>query len=88
MKRNNCERIPSCRKLPETYIIFVTQNDTLGYGLPIAHIDRTIKENGRKKGTARNLENIGMPIEQIAQVLKVSVQLVQEWLAGSASAAK
>lgn len=34
-------------KLPETYVIFVTQNDTLGYGLPIAHIDRTIKENGK-----------------------------------------
>jgi len=32
-------------KLPETYVIFVTQNDTLGYGLPIAHIDRTIKAN-------------------------------------------
>ena len=34
-------------KLPETYVIFVTQNDTLGYGLPIAHIDRRIKENGK-----------------------------------------
>lgn len=34
-------------KLPETYVIFVTQNDTLGYGLPIAHIDRTIQENGK-----------------------------------------
>lgn len=37
-------------KLPETYVIFVTQNDTLGYGLPIAHIDRTIKENGKAFG--------------------------------------
>ena len=34
-------------KLPEIYVIFVTQNDTLRYGLPITHIDRTIKENGK-----------------------------------------
>ncbi len=37
-------------KLPETYVIFVTLNDTLGYGLPIAHIDRTIRENGKDFG--------------------------------------
>lgn len=48
-------------------------------------------EEGRmeeKKETAKNLENIGMPTEQIAQVLKVSVKLVQEWLVGSVSTAK
>ena len=33
-------------KLPETYVIFITQNDVLGYGLPVAHIDRMIRENG------------------------------------------
>ena len=37
-------------KLPETYVIFVTLNDVLGYGLPIAHIDRTIRENGKYFG--------------------------------------
>lgn len=37
-------------KLPETYIIFVTQDDTLGYRLPIAHVDRIIKENGAEFG--------------------------------------
>ena len=31
-------------KLPETYIIFVTRDDTLGLNLPIAHIDRTVQE--------------------------------------------
>ena len=31
-------------KLPETYVIFITKEDALGYGLPIYHIDRTIKE--------------------------------------------
>lgn len=31
-------------ELPESYMIFITQNDVLGYGFPIYHIDRTIKE--------------------------------------------
>ena len=31
--------------LPDTYIIFITTNDTLGFNLPICHINRTIEEN-------------------------------------------
>ena len=34
-------------QLPEIYIVFITQNDVLGYGLPVCHIDRMIKENGK-----------------------------------------
>ena len=30
--------------LPETYVIFITKNDVLGYNLPISHIQRRIKE--------------------------------------------
>lgn len=30
--------------LPETYVIFITENDVLGGDLPIYHIERTIKE--------------------------------------------
>ena len=148
-------------KLPETYVIFVTLKDALGHGLPIAHIDRIIRENGKefgdeehfiyvdsskddggelgrlmhdfrvkeakemqtgalkdrvhelketekgvehmckemeqlcdearmaeKKETARNLNDMGLPIEQIAQALKVNAQMVQEWLAGSVSTAR
>ena len=33
-------------ELPETYIIFITQKDTLGYNLPIYHIRRRIEETG------------------------------------------
>ncbi len=33
--------------LPETYVIFITENDVLDGNLPIYHIDRTIKENGK-----------------------------------------
>ena len=32
-------------ELPDTYIIFITENDTLGCNLPIYHINRTIEEN-------------------------------------------
>ena len=32
-------------RLPETYVIFITWTDTLGRGLPIYHIGRTIEES-------------------------------------------
>ena len=32
-------------KLPETYVIFITENDVLGGNLPIYHIDRTVQES-------------------------------------------
>ena len=31
-------------ELAESYVIFITRNDVLGYGLPIYHIGRRIKE--------------------------------------------
>lgn len=31
-------------RLPETHVIFITRDDVLGYGLPIYHIGRKIKE--------------------------------------------
>ena len=31
-------------RLPETYVIFITENDVLGGELPLYHIDRTIRE--------------------------------------------
>ena len=37
-------------KLPETYVIFVTLKDAFGCGLPIVHIDRIIRENGKEFG--------------------------------------
>ena len=32
-------------ELPETYVIFITENDVLGYNLPIYNIDRYIGQN-------------------------------------------
>ena len=144
-------------ELPESYVIFITRDDVLGYGLPIYHIDRTIKEvrdefmdeahiiyvnakrqddtelgrlmhdlhcknakdmhskiladrvyelketqkgvefmchemkqiyeEGMEKGelkkareTALSLAEMGLPVEKIAEAIKLSVQEVQEWI--------
>lgn len=53
--RYNCEKLDELviRKgmayndYPETYVIFITQNDVLGDGLPIYHIRRHIEENDK-----------------------------------------
>ena len=147
--------------LPDTYIIFITENDTLGCNLPIYHINRTIEENcqqchdqlhiiyvnssfqdntalgklmhdlhcsdphdmhseilaqrvlelketqkgvdimcdklneliaeerneGENRGilhtqkeTAKNLQHMGMALEQISLALNVSVQMIQDWV--------
>lgn len=34
-------------KLPATYVIFITENDILGEGLPLYHVERCILENGK-----------------------------------------
>lgn len=41
-----------------------------------------------QKETAKRLAEIGMTMEDIAKVLKVSVQMVREWLSGSVSPAR
>ncbi|MBB5264085.1 putative transposase YdaD [Catenibacillus scindens] len=41
-----------------------------------------------QKETAKNLFDMGMSADTIAQALKVSVKLVQEWLSGSTSPAR
>ena len=37
-------------KLPELYVIFITEHDVIGEGRPIYHIDRTISESGNLFG--------------------------------------
>ena len=36
--------------LPETYVIFITENDVLNRNMPIYHIDRVIRETGELFG--------------------------------------
>lgn len=35
------------KDLVETYVIFITENDVMGDGLPLYHIERTVMETGR-----------------------------------------
>ena len=42
-------------KLPETFVIFITEHDVLKQGLPIYHIDRIIKENGDSFGDGSHI---------------------------------
>lgn len=37
-------------KLPETYVIFITENDVLGEGMPLYHIDRNVLETKKAFG--------------------------------------
>lgn len=40
----------SFEDLPETYVIFITENDVIGDNQPIYHIERVIEETGKKFG--------------------------------------
>lgn len=42
-------------KLPESYVIFITEKDVSKKGLPVYHIDRTFKESGEDFGDASHI---------------------------------
>ncbi len=46
MDMNTLEAGQDFEQLPESYVIFITRSDAAGYGLPICHIERVIKEAG------------------------------------------
>ena len=50
-------------KLNETYIIFITENDIIKKGLPIYHIDRTIRETGELFGDASHIIYVNSQIK-------------------------
>lgn len=41
--------------IPETYVIFITENDVIGDNLPIYHIERCITENGKMFGDGSHI---------------------------------
>ena len=45
---NILEKGTNHEELPETYVIFITRDDTVGDNLPIYHIERTIVETGKQ----------------------------------------
>ena len=53
-------------------------------------IEQGIEQGEMKKAreTAITLAGMGMPAEQIAEAVKVSLQMVQEWISGNVSQEK
>ena len=44
LDQDSLSRGEDWEKLPETYVIFITENDVLGHGLPLYHIERMVTE--------------------------------------------
>lgn len=46
----NLQKNTDFEKLPDTHVIFITERDVLGRGLPLYHVERTILETGESFG--------------------------------------
>ena len=46
MDANTLEAGKDFKNLPESYVIFITESDVIGKGLPVYHVDRIIRETG------------------------------------------
>lgn len=42
-------------QLPETYVIFITERDVLGWGLPLYSVSRVIEQNGKPFGDGSHI---------------------------------
>ena len=51
-------------RLPETYVIFITQGDIPGSGLPIYHISRTIEETGMAFGDRSHIIYVNASLQE------------------------
>ena len=58
-------------KLAETYVIFITENDVLKAGLPIYHIDRTVKETGAMFGDEAHIIYVNSQIKDETELGKL-----------------
>lgn len=50
-------------QLNETYVIFITEHDVLGDGLPIYHVDRMIRESGKEFGDETHIIYVNAQIQ-------------------------
>ena len=71
-------------KLPETYVIFVTLKDAFGCGLPIAHIDRIIRENGKEFGDEEHFIYVDLQQGRWRRAWKTDARLPGEGSEGDA----
>ena len=72
-----------CRELEELYQMGMMDGRTEGRNEGIAEGERMAK-----KEMVFSLAEIELPVEKIAELVKVSVQQVQEWLTGSPDPAR
>lgn len=50
-------------ELPDSYVIFITRDDVSGYGLPIYHADRVVKETGKMFGDGSHIIYVSSGIQ-------------------------
>ena len=55
MDMNTLEQGQDFDELPETHVIFITRDDTLGEELPIYHVVRKVQETGREFGDGSHI---------------------------------
>lgn len=51
------------QKLPECYVIFITENDVIGAGYPIYHVERTIQETNNHFGDEQHILYVNAQIK-------------------------
>lgn len=57
--------------LPESYVIFITENDVLKEGLPIYHIDRIVRETGKPFDDKSNIVYVNSQIKDDSSLGKL-----------------
>ena len=80
-----------CRELEELYQMGMMDGRTEGRneGIALGRAEgRAEGERMAKKEMVFSLAEIELPVERIAELVKVSVQQVQEWLTGKADIAR
>lgn len=49
------EKSKDFQDLPEVYVVFITENDVMGLGEPLYHIERSIRESGQPFGDGSHI---------------------------------
>ena len=57
--------------LNETYVIFITENDVMKYGLPIYHVDRVVRETGETFGDEAHIIYVNSQIKDETKLGKL-----------------
>lgn len=55
MDANTLVKSEDYDKLPESYVIFITENDVMGANLPVYHADRIVSETGKPLGDGTHI---------------------------------